>query len=182
MKKLFVLLLALCLLCSAAMAEENAVYELSWENSLSEQPNLETNGTTQSITIPEVATFLYWIPNDLSAVDVSTIQEEIPPVAAFGAAEGEKVYTVSVFALNIPSLEAYAAALKDQGADIDNAKTLSINGLQAVAVECEPENIDMLLVPVSDTMILLYAFTPLNGDEDWDQVKAYIVSSIRLGE
>ncbi len=44
MKKLLAVALSLCLLCSFALAEETP--ELSWENSLSENPNLEANGST----------------------------------------------------------------------------------------------------------------------------------------
>ena len=73
MKKLFALALALCLLCSFALAEEETP-ELSWENSLSQNPNLEANGSTQQITIDGVGNILYWVPNNLPALDVNTIE------------------------------------------------------------------------------------------------------------
>ena len=79
-------------------------------------------------------------------------------------------------------LEAYAAGLKEAGADVDNAKLVITNGLQIVGIENPAEGIDMILLPVNDSTILLFACTPLNGDEEWDQVKAYIASSIRLAE
>ena len=79
-------------------------------------------------------------------------------------------------------LEAYAAGLKEAGADVDNAKLVITNGLQIVGIENPAEGIDMILLPVNDSTILLFACTPLNGDEEWDQVTAYIASSIRLAE
>ena len=41
---------------------------------------------------------------------------------------------------------------------------------------------DMIILPVNESMILLFSFTPLNGDDEWDEVKTYIASSIRLAE
>ena len=181
MKKLLAVALSLCLLCSFALAEETP--ELSWENSLSENPNLEANGSTQQIAVDGVGNILYWIPNNLSAIDVSTIEAEIPPIAAFGADNEGTSYSVSVYALTVTGgLEAYAAGLKEAGADVDNAKLVITNGLQIVGIENPAEGIDMILLPVNDSTILLFACTPLNGDEEWDQVKAYIASSIRLAE
>ena len=80
MTKRLAVALTLCLLCSFALAEETP--ELSWENSLSENPNLEANGSTQQITIDGIGNILYWVPNNLPEVDVKTVQAEIPPVAA----------------------------------------------------------------------------------------------------
>lgn len=181
MKKLLAVALTLCLLCSFALAEETP--ELSWENSLSENPNLEANGSTQQITIDGIGNILYWVPNNLPEVDVKTVQADIPPVAAFGAENGGNTYTISVFALNLNAgLEAYVAAQKEAGADIDNAKLIITNGLQIIGIENPVAGIDMIILPVNDSMILVFTFTPLNGDEEWDEVKAYIASSIRLAE
>ena len=99
MKKLLAVALSLCLLCSFALAEETP--ELSWENSLSENPNLEANGSTQQIAVDGVGNILYWIPNNLPAIDVSTIEAEIPPIAAFGADNEGTSYSVSVYALTV---------------------------------------------------------------------------------
>lgn len=182
MKKLFALALALCLLCSFALAEEETP-ELSWENSLSENPNLEANGSTQQITIDGVGNILYWVPNNLPALDVNTIEGELKPVAAFGAENEGTHYSISVFALKLTGgLEAYANAQKEVGADIDNAKLIITNGLQIVGMENPVADMDMIILPVNESMILLFSFTPLNGDDEWDEVKTYIASSIRLAE
>ena len=74
------------------------------------------------------------------------------------------------------------AAQKEAGADIDNAKLIITNGLQIIGIENPVAGIDMIILPVNDSMILVFTFTPLNGDEEWDEVKAYIASSIRLAE
>ena len=40
----------------------------------------------------------------------------------------------------------------------------------------------MVIIPVNDTSVLVYAFTPLHGDEEWDETKRVIVSSIQVAE
>ena len=70
MKKLFASVLALCLLCcSFALAEEAP--ELSWEDTLSSNPDLAANGSDQTITVDGVGTILYWVPGNLPAIDVN---------------------------------------------------------------------------------------------------------------
>ena len=174
MKKLFALMLALCLLCGTAMAEVAA--ELTWDASL------EESGTTQEINIGDAAKLLYWIPNQLPAIDPATVQAEVPPIAAFGTENEGIIYTVSVYALEVESLEAYADAQKAAGADVDNAKLVVANGIQIVGMENKTENFELAIVPVTETQILVFAFTPCDGDEEWDAVKGYIVSSIRLAD
>ena len=174
MKKIFALMLALCLLCGTAMAEVAA--ELTWDASL------EESGSTQEINIGDAAKLLYWIPSQLSAIDPATIPTENTPIAAFGAENEGIVYTVSVYALEVESLEAYAAAQQAAGADVDNAKLVVANGIQVIGMENKTENFELAIAPVTDTQILVFAFTPCDGDEEWDVVKGYIVSSIRLAE
>lgn len=176
MKKLFALMLALCLLCSVAMAEVTPDAELTWD------PSLEENGTTQQIQIGDAATLLYWIPNQLSAIDPASVPSEITPVAAFGAENEDIVYTVSVFALEVESLEAYLLSQQEAGADIDNGKLVVTNGIQVIGYENPTINAEMAVAPATENLILVFAFTPCDGDEDWDAVKGYIVSSIRLAE
>ena len=80
MKKLFALLLALGMLCSFAMAEEAEAVELSWDSISDETKAL---GSLQQIEIPDVAKIVYWVPQNMAALDVNQIEAEVPPVAAF---------------------------------------------------------------------------------------------------
>ncbi len=180
MKKLFALMLALCLMLGCTAVAETA--ELDWASVLAQNPDLEANGTYQQISLGEAGTIVYWVPNDLAPVDVNTIEAEVPPIAAFGGVDEDgTAYTLSVFALQITSLEEYSAGLKEQGADVDNAQLVIANGIQTVAIEAPALGIDLLLIPVTETMVLVYTFTPQSG-EVWDQVKTYIVSSIQLAQ
>ena len=155
MKKLFALMLALCLLlCSAAMAdaaeeEAPAAIEMTWDGSM------EANGATQEINIGDAAKLLYWIPSQLTAIDPATIETENTPVAVFGAESEELVYTVSVYSINA-SLNTYAADQQAKGADVDNAKLLNVNGLQAAGFENKGEGYDVAVFPVTDDQILVF--------------------------
>ena len=57
-----------------------------------------------------------------------------------------------------------------------------MNGIDTVACESEEENMDILVIPVTETMVLVYFFTPLNGDDEWDEVKGVILSSIQVAQ
>ena len=174
MKKLFVLILVVCLLGSAAMAEET-VPELNWSDFQEKYENL---GSFQQIEIPDSVTMKYWIPQNMAAFDVSLIQADIPPVAAFATADGE--YTAAVSVLDITSLEDYAVSLENNGTG--NFRNLILNGFDAIGAENEADGIDILIIPVTDTQVLVYYFTPLNGDDGWDSTKTVIVASIQVVE
>ncbi len=182
MKKLFATVLALCLLCcSFALAEEAP--ELSWEDTLSNNPDLAANGSDQTIAINDVGTILYWVPGNLPAIDVNQFEADEKPLAAFGAEGEENAYSLSVFALTLTDdLEGYINAQKEAGVDVDNAKLVIVNGLQVIGMENPVVGMDMALLPVNDSLALLFTFTPLDGDAEWDEVKTYIISSIRLAE
>ncbi len=173
MKKLFALILALGLLFSFAMAEEEVAAELSWDN-VSEET--KAAGAFQKVAFQDPAvTLIYWVPANMAAQDVSALADQ-GVVAAFTTEDEE--YAITVSALNVTSLEEYATGL----GIAESAKLVMVNGLQTIAAEVEDQDIDMLIVPVTETLILVYSFTPLNGDEGWDAVKAAIVSSIQLAE
>ena len=172
MKKLFALLLALGLLFSFAMAEDEVV-ELSWD-SVSEET--KAAGEFQQVAFQDPAvTLISWVPANMAAQDVSSLAEQ-GVVAAFATAD--EAYAITVSALNVSGLEEYAAAL----GIMDSAKLVMVNDLQAIAAEVPDQDIDMLIVPITETTILVYAFTPLNGDEEWDETKGVIVSSIQLAQ
>ena len=174
MKKLFALALALCLLCSFALAEEE-IPTLNWSDV---EDQVKEAGSFQQVTFPDVATLLYWVPNNMAAIDVNQIQADPAPVAVFATEDGN--YSISVFALIIPSLEEYLNGLSANGTA--NFKNVTINGIDCVACENEAKNCDILIVPITDTSVLVYNFMPLNGDDGWDATKVAIISSIQVAQ
>ena len=170
MKKLFALILALGLLFSFAMAEDAAL-ELSWDNVSEETKAL---GSFYPIDMQESGKLIYWVPQNMAAQDTSAI-EAVGLVAAFATADGE--YTISVYGLTVA--DGWQAYVAGQGITEEKAKQFTTNGIYAIGFEQEEQGIDMVIIPVTDTSVLVYAFTPLNGDEEWDEVKGVIVSSIQ---
>ena len=173
MKKLFALILALGLLCSFAMAEDAAL-ELSWDN-VSEEA--KAVGSFYPIDMQESGKIIYWVPQNMAAQDISAI-EAVGLLAAFATEDGE--YTISVYGLaNADGWQAYVAGL---GITEENANQFTTNGIYAIGFEQEEKGIDLVIIPVNDTSVLVYAFTPLHGDEEWDETKRVIVSSIQVAE
>ena len=173
MKKLFALLLALGLLCSFAMAEEAEYVELSWD-AVSDE--VKAAGSLQELQVTDDLSILFWVPENMAGQDVSEISEDIRPDAAF-ATEGEE-YTISVYVMDTNWQE----YLVNLGATEETVKMVVTNSIDAISFEYEAEGIDMLIIPVSENSVIIFAFTPLNGDEDWDAVKGAIVASIQAAE
>ena len=174
MKKLFAVMLALCLLGSFALADE--VVEISWEQVGND--TIMENGAFQQISIPDVGNIVYFVPNVMSAVDVSTLQADVLPAAAYQTEDGK--FTLSVYALNIPGLEDYLTSLQGQGTE--NFKNVKVNGIDCIAAENKANGLDILIVPVTETMVLSFIYTPLDGDEGWDQMKSVMVASIQVAQ
>ena len=170
MKKLLALALALCLLCGVALAEETPTLE--WSNIPEE---VQANGALQQIAVPDMPVILYWVPANMVSVDPSTVQADPAPAAVFLTQDG--AYTVSVFALNVTSLQEYLTNLQDAGSTLNN---VNINGIDCVSAEAEA--FEGVIVPMTDTLVLYFVCTPKDGDEDWDQVKGVIFSSIQVAQ
>ena len=177
MKKLFTLTLALCLLFTFALAEdpdsgENQVQELNWEDVVRE--DIEAAGTAEQITVAGV-TLLYWIPGDMAPADVSGIRAEDPPAAVYSTEDGE--YAISLFSLNVTSLEEYLSGLEAGGAEY--FENLRLNGLDCVGCENQDENVQILIVPVDETTLLEFRFTPFIGEAGWIEIKDLVAASVR---
>ena len=177
MKKLFTLTLALCLLFTFALAEdpdsgENEVQELNWEDVVRE--DIEAAGTAEQITVAGV-TLLYWIPGDMAPADVSGIRAEDPPAAVYSTEDGE--YAISLFSLNVTSLEEYLSGLEAGGAEY--FENLRLNGLDCVGCENQDENVQILIVPVDGTTLLEFRFTPFIGEAGWIEIKDLVAASVR---
>lgn len=172
MKKVIILIACLCLICSAAFAEEAVV--LNWADIGTDE--VQALGEFQQIEIPDLLTVCYWIPSVMNAVDVSVIDGPFKPTALY-TTEDQK-YSLAVFVAEVSSLQEYAALMESQGGG-SNFHNLTINGVDCISYEVADSDIDSLIYPVSDTVILSFNCTPLNGDEDWDATKAAIFGSIQ---
>ena len=75
MKKLFAVALLLCMLCTCAFAE--SVPTLNWSDIPEET---QAAGQFTQIALADDLALLCWIPSNMEAVDVSTIEAEVAPV------------------------------------------------------------------------------------------------------
>jgi len=168
MKKLIAALLALCLLFSAALAEE-----LLWEDYKEE---VAGEGKTEKVKIPDVITFKFWLPKTMKSTDAKKVKADVVPAAAYKAKKGDSTLTITVLEVN--SLEEYVSGLETAGAEFFT--NLKINGVDCVSCENAERNEEILIMPVEDKKVLVFTFAPLDSDdEDWDEAKDYIIASIR---
>ena len=138
MKKLFALVLCLCMLCGCTALAEN---EITWEQV---EPMLEEGGVKGDFyTFDEIAVDIF-IPDGME-------EAELPDDSYIGYFASEDGSAVAVMYVNVEGmdLETYAAALTDVGAT--GIETGTVNGLPCVTYE----------VPANKSMNI--AFTTLAG-------------------
>ncbi len=167
MKKLFAVVLFLCMFCTCAFAE--SITSLSWE-SIPEET--QAAGEFAQISLEDDLILSCWVPANMASVDV---QAEIAPVAAFQTEDGN--YSMSIFAVQVSDVDEYLAGLEANGAELGN---LDINGIEACSFVQKDNNVEGVIIPISDELVLSIACTPADGDEGWDQVKGVIFSSIQI--
>jgi len=175
MKKIIVVLMCLCLVCSAALAE--TVIELNWVDFGTEE--ILAAGELQKIEIPGQSSVTYWIPSIMGSVDVSVIDGPFKPTALY--ATEDQAYSVAIFVAEVESAEQYAKLMESEGGGV-NFRNVKINGVDCIAYEVESAQMDSLIYPVSANVIVNFNCSPLNGDEGWDATKGAIFASIQIAE
>ena len=126
------------------------------------------------MTIPNIGTNVYfWIPSVLNATDPSVIEGPFQPTALYVSEDDN--YGVAVFLNDIgsASLEDYAKMMETEGGG-SNFRNVMINGISCVGYEIEENDMECLIYPVTDNVIVTFTCNPLNGDEGWDATKGVI--------
>ena len=172
MKKVFALLVCLMLLCSVSLAEETV--ELNWTDFDSEE--IQGIGSFQQIEIPGQPAIVYWIPSVMASVDVSAMEGPFKPTVLYATEDQE--YSVMIFSFEVAGLEEYAAMMESEGGG-SNFNNLKINGVDCISYEVADSNMECLIYPVSENIILSFSLLPMDGDDDWDATKAVIIASIQ---
>ena len=175
MKKVILMVLCLCMMCSAAFAEEAIV--LNWEEIGTEE--VASQGEFQALEIPDVCTVYFWIPSVLNAVDTGVIEGPFKPTALYTTEDDS--YGLADFLNEIGSLEEYASLMETQAGG-SNFRNVTVNGVDCIGYEVAENDMECLIYPVTENIIVTFSCTPLNGDEDWDLTKGAIFASIQLGE
>ena len=170
MKKLFALVLALCLLCGCTALAENVI---SWEDVA---PMVEASGVSgQFYTFDQIAVKI-WIPDGV-------VQAELPDesyIGYFVDANGDKD-TISVQYVNVDGmdLETYAAAAANVGCREIEMGT--VNGLPCVTYELTQQdgsNSFGIAFTTEAGYILEVVVAPVD-DEDAKTGAGFILASIQ---
>ena len=153
MKKLFALVLCLCMLCGCTALAEN---EITWEQV---EPMLEEGGVKGDFyTFDEIAVDIF-IPDGME-------EAELPDDSYIGYFASEDGSAVAVMYVNVEGmdLETYAAALTDVGAT--GIETGTVNGLPCVTYEV-PENQTVNIAFTTEAgYILEVVCGPVTTDEE----------------
>ena len=164
MKKLFALVLALCLLCGCTALADN---EISWEQV---EPLLEQSGVNGNMcTFDQIAVAIF-IPEGLESV-------ELPDDSYIGYFAAEDGSAVAVQYVNVEGmdLETYTAALPGVGAT--EIETGTVNGLPCVTYEM-PANKTMNIAFTTEAGYILEVVVGPVEDDNAKTAAGFIMASV----
>ncbi len=164
MKKLFALVLALCLLCGCTALADN---EISWEQV---EPLLEQSGVNGNLyTFDQIAVAIF-IPEGLESV-------ELPDDSYIGYFAAEDGSAVAVQYVNVEGmdLETYTAALPGVGAT--EIETGTVNGLPCVTYEM-PANKTMNIAFTTEAGYILEVVVGPVEDDNAKTAAGFIMASV----
>ena len=165
MKKLVVLIMTLCLLCSVAFADE-----LTW--SAVEESASQIAGEFK--TFDEISVKI-WIPEVLQAVELSDEDREAGYIGYF--ANDDAAVAVMYVNMEGMSLEEYEAQLKEME-DVSDIEAGTVNGLPALSYAIKEKDTGVLAFTTEMGYILEVSCAPVS-DEGFLQTAAIIMSSIQ---
>lgn len=167
MKKLFALLLTLCLLGSVAFATE-----LTW--SAVEETASQIEGEFHDIA--EVNAKI-WMPAVLQPVEMNEEDEEDGIVAYFTTEDQEAAVSIAYVNFDGTSLEEYAELLKEDE-DVSEIEMGAVNGIPALSYSLGERDTGVLAFATEQGYILEVACAPMS-DEGFAATAAIILSSIQ---
>ena len=165
MKKLVVLILALCMLCSVAFANE-----LTWASV--EEAASQIAGEFK--TFDEISVKI-WIPEVLQAVELSDEDRESGYIGYF--ASDDAAVAVQYVNMEGMSLEEYEAQLKEDS-EVSDIEAGTVNGLPALSYAIKDKYTFDVAVTTEMGYILEVACGPVSN-EGFAQMVGIILSSIQ---
>jgi hypothetical protein len=165
MKKLVVLILALCMLCSVAFANE-----LTWASV--EETASQIAGEFK--TFDEISVKI-WIPEVLQAVELSDEDRESGYIGYF--ASDDAAVAVQYVNMEGMSLEEYEAQLKEDS-EVSDIEAGTVNGLPALSYAIKDKDTGVVAFTTEMGYILEVACGPLSN-EGFAQMVGIILSSIQ---
>ena len=170
MKKLFALMLALCLMLGCAALADN---DIAWDQIA---PMLEEKGITgEFVTFDEIAVKIF-VPTGMNVVELSDEDRENGIIGYFAADDGDAI-SVQYINLDGMDLETYAAQVAEQGGT--EIETGTVNGLPCISYEYESNMVCSFTTQMG--YILEVAVGPL-ADDNAKFGASIILASIQSAE
>ena len=172
MKKILALVMALCLLCSVAMASE-----VTWADI---EPQLVENGLTGDYVVLDQLGLKIWLPTGLNAVAVSDEDAAAGRLAAY-TADDQSAYLV-VDAVNMGEMTIDQLLANVSSSDtVAEAEMLKTNGLTVVSYKNTAA--DCLTAALVDTNsnIIMFTMGPASA-EGSELVFYFIMASLQPAE
>ena len=174
MKKLFAILVALCLMLSAAMAE--TAVEVNWNDYFG--PAVEAAGVEgEFVTFDEIAVKI-WLPSQLQAVELTDEDRQKGYIGYFTSEDGATLAFIYVNADGI-TREDYAALLQ-QSEDITDVEIAVVNGLPCVNYRMPAQDSVNVAFTTEAGNILEVIMSPAsveNAEYVWGAVAASIMNA-----
>ena len=175
MKKLFALMLALCLVCSCcAFAEETK--ELKWEEV--EALASQYEGSFKAIADTGLAMY---IPDSFAASDLT---EEQIAQGNFLLLKNDNNYRVSAMLQSLGTMELSDFVAEQLKAGAAEMEEISLNGIPAMTYDFEVNGEKIGCVTFyndTDNTVLTFSFAPAN-DEAYQKIIALMMGSIQAAE
>ena len=175
MKKLVCVVMALCLLMTAALAEE--VPALNWEEIV---PILEASDLTgEFYTFDEVAVKI-WLPEGMYPVELTDEDKENGFIGYFMPEDESAAVSVVYVDVNGMSLEEYGEYLAGE-ADATEIEVGTVNGLPCVSYKLPDQDSASVTFTTEAGYALEVTCTPVSL-ENAELVWAAVISSIQAAE
>ena len=175
MKKLFAVAVMLCLLCTAAFAEDTST--MNWADV---EPTLTEQGLAGGFVVFEQLGLQIWLPEGLNQVEVSETDAAAGRLALF--MDAEKTGYLAVDAMNVEGMtldQYYEKAKATEG--LSDVEMVTVNGLNAVVYKSESMDFWSASLVDANSNIINFVMGP--ASEDGSQIVfSVILASLQPAE
>ena len=172
MKKILCVVLMICMMMGAALAEETPA--LNWEDVV---PVIEASGLSgQFYTFEDIAV-KFWLPEGLNPVELSEEDTEKGLIAYFMPDDESAAVAISYVNVDGASLEDYAAYLSGES-DVTEVEAGTVNGFPCVSYKLPEQDSVSVTFTTEAGYALEVTCTPLSV-ENADLLWGAVISSIQ---
>jgi len=179
MKKLLAIVLMLCLLVPAALAEEAQVQEVNWEDMGQLLSELDAKGITGDFYVLEEIAVKFWLPTGMNAVELTEEDRAAGYIAYFLPDDQSAQVAVVYVDADGMDIETYAQSLSEYGAT--EIEMIQLNGLPGVSYKVEENDSYNVAFATQRGYILEFVMSPASA-ENAEYVWGLVGASIQAAE